>query len=283
MHHQYAKHPFHYTSRDIRSNNILQAEDGVLAADRALSVSHKELFNDASYSTFCCILIAHLLTTTENFLHTLPVVSTLNNPAIFHVFIQTQHIEYESAVLYTNNSKFARNMKEQSKSNYVTNRLTTVLFTIYLIALYWILLLKLGVRFSYMATRRANVIPFNEPFLLTGENILNVVIFVPLGIYTGILFGRWMLGKKLLFFLLLSVVVEGLQYLLRLGAFDVTDVITNTTGGIIGLVIFKAIEKAFNNHGKTQKFINSIAVTGTVLMILLLLLLKMKMLPVRYQ
>ncbi|HEU4901497.1 MAG TPA: VanZ family protein [Flavisolibacter sp.] len=174
-------------------------------------------------------------------------------------------------------------MKEQSKSNYVTNRLTTVLFTIYLIALYWILLLKLGVRFSYMATRRANVIPFNEPFLLTGENILNVVIFVPLGIYTGILFGRWMLGKKLLFFLLLSVVVEGLQFLLRLGAFDVTDVITNTTGGIIGLVIFKAIEKAFNNHGKTQKFINSIAVTGTVFMILLLLLLKMKMLPVRYQ
>jgi glycopeptide antibiotics resistance protein len=152
-----------------------------------------------------------------------------------------------------------------------------------LIALYWILLLKLGVRFSYMRNRRANLIPFSEPSILNSENILNVVIFVPLGIYAGILFERWIFGKKLLFFFLLSLLVEGLQYILRLGAFDVTDIITNTLGGVIGLVIFKAIEKAFNNSVKAQKFINKIAATGTVLMILLLVLLKMNMLPVRYQ
>jgi glycopeptide antibiotics resistance protein len=174
-------------------------------------------------------------------------------------------------------------MKEQSKVNNVTNKLTTVLFIIYLIALYWILLLKLGVRFSYMGDRRANLIPFNEPLILNSENILNVVIFVPLGIYAGVLFEKWIFGNKILFFFLLSLLVEGLQYILRVGAFDVTDIITNTLGGIIGLMIFKAIEKAFNNSVKAQKFINKIAATGTVLMILLLLLLKMNMLPVRYQ
>ena len=174
-------------------------------------------------------------------------------------------------------------MKEQSKVNNVTNRLTTVLFIIYLIALYWILLLKLGVRFSYMGNRRANLIPFSEPLILNSENILNVVIFVPLGIYAAILFERWISGKKLLFFFLLSLLVEGLQYILRVGAFDVTDMITNTLGGVIGLMIFKAVEKAFNNSVKAQKFINIIAAIGTVLMILLLLLLKMDMLPVRYQ
>jgi glycopeptide antibiotics resistance protein len=121
-------------------------------------------------------------------------------------------------------------MKEKSKVNNVTNRLTKVLFIIYLIALYWILLLKLGVQFSYMANRKANLIPFNEPLILTSENILNVVIFVPLGIYSGILVKRWTFSEKLLLFFLLSLTIEGLQYILRLGAFDVTDIITNTLG-----------------------------------------------------
>ena len=186
------------------------------------------------------------------------------------------------------NMNLQKNMEEQSKVNNVTNRLTTVLFIIYLIALYWILLLKLGVRFSYMGNRRVNLIPFSEPLILNGkidagEIILNVVIFVPLGIFAGILFERWIVEKKLFFFFLISLIVEGLQFILAVGAFDITDIITNTLGGIIGLMIFKAIEKAFNNRVKAQKFINIIATMGTALMILLLLLLKMNMLPVRYQ
>ena len=173
-------------------------------------------------------------------------------------------------------------MMEQLKVNNITNRLTTVLFIIYLIALYWILLLKLGVRFSYMGERRTNLVPFSEPFL-TSENILNVVIFVPLGIYAGILFEKWLFSKKLFFVVFLSLLVEGLQYILRVGAFDITDIITNTLGGIIGLMIFKGLEKAFSNHVKAQRFINKIAATGTALMILLLVLLKMNMLPLRYR
>ncbi|MEO6722198.1 MAG: VanZ family protein [Ferruginibacter sp.] len=174
-------------------------------------------------------------------------------------------------------------MDEHLKVSNVTNRLTTILFVTYLIALSWILLFKLGVRFSYMENRRVNLIPFNEPVILSGENILNVVIFIPLGIYAGILFQRWIFAKKLLFIFLLSLLVEGLQYILRLGAFDVTDIVTNTLGGVIGVMIFKGLEKVFNNSVKTQRFINRIAATGTVLMILLFVLLKMNMLPVRYQ
>jgi glycopeptide antibiotics resistance protein len=173
-------------------------------------------------------------------------------------------------------------MKEQSKLKNATNRLTTVLFIIYLVALYWILLLKLGVRFSYMEERRANLIPFNKP-ILNSENIMNVVVFVPLGIYAGVLFQRWSFGKKLLLFFLLSLTVEVLQYIFRLGAFDTIDIITNTLGGIIGSMVFKGLENAFNNSIKTQKFVNKIAVTGTILMILLLVLLKMNLLPIRYQ
>jgi glycopeptide antibiotics resistance protein len=70
---------------------------------------------------------------------------------------------------------------------------------------------------------------------------------------------------------------------LRVGAFDITDIINNTLGGIIGFLIFKAIEKVFNNIVKAQKFINITAAIGTVLMILLLFLLKMDMLPIKYR
>ena len=174
-------------------------------------------------------------------------------------------------------------MKKQSTTANARDRLTTALFIIYLIALYWVLLLKLGVRFSYVKKRSVNLVPFSELVILTAENILNVMIFIPLGIYAGILFRRWIFGKKLLFYLLLSLLVEGLQYIFRLGAFDVTDIVTNTLGGLIGLLLFNGLDKAFNNSIKAQKFINIIAATGTVLIILFFVLLKMNLLPIRYQ
>lgn len=175
-----------------------------------------------------------------------------------------------------------------SKINNSTNRLTIVLFIIYLIALTWILLFKLGVRFSYMRNMRVSLIPFREFLFLhgrmnAGDIISNVVIFVPLGIYAAVLFERWIFWKKLFFIFLISFLVEALQFILAIGAFDITDIITNTAGGIIGIMIFKAIEKAFNNSVNAQKFINWIAAIGTVTMIILLLLLKMDMLPIRYR
>ena len=169
------------------------------------------------------------------------------------------------------------------KDNNSTNKLTVVLFAIYLLALFWILLFKLGVQFTYMGNRSVNLIPFSDGKIDVREIILNVVICVPLGIYAGVLFKRRTFGTKLLFFLLISSMFEVLQFILRVGAFDITDVVTNTLGGIGGLMILKAIEKLFKNSAKAQKFINIIAAIGTVLMISLLLLLKMNKLPVRYQ
>ncbi len=176
----------------------------------------------------------------------------------------------------------------RNDNNNAANKLTNVLFIIYLVALLWILVFKLGVRFSYMESRSVNLIPFSEPLILNGkidfwEMILNAVIFVPLGIYAGILFERWTFGKKVFLFFLISLMVEGLQFILSVGAFDITDIIINTLGGIIGLMILKAIEKVLKTNLKAQKFINIIAAIGTVSMTLLLLLLKLNMLPIRYK
>jgi glycopeptide antibiotics resistance protein len=169
-----------------------------------------------------------------------------------------------------------------------TNKLTSVLFVIYLIVLFWILLFKFGVQFSYMERRSVSLIPFNELFIANGkldlsEIILNMVIFVPLGIYAGVLFQRWTWKNKFLFFFLMSFMFEALQFILRIGAFDITDIITNTSGGVIGLLIYEVVEKLFNNRVRAKNFINVVATAGTIVMVSLLILLKLQMLPIRYQ
>jgi glycopeptide antibiotics resistance protein len=67
------------------------------------------------------------------------------------------------------------------------------------------------------------------------------------------------------------------------GAFDITDIITNALGGLIGLIIFEEIERIFNDSIKSQKFINIIAAIGTAIMISLLSLLKLNMLRIQYR
>ncbi len=175
--------------------------------------------------------------------------------------------------------EFAKHWRNNMKDNNKTNKLTNVLFIIYLIALFWIIVFKFNVRLPSLRNMRSiNLIPFSEPLILNGkiafsEIIMNVVIFVPLGIYAGILFERWSIGKKLFLFFLISLICEVFQFILNVGASDITDIINNTLGGIIGLMIYKGIEKAFKNSVKAQKFINIIATIGTILVILLLLLL----------
>ena len=95
--------------------------------------------------------------------------------------------------------------------NFSPDRLTTVLFVIYLIALFWILLFKLGVDFTYMQKRSVNLVPFSRGNTEVMQIVLNVVICIPLGIYTGLLFKALTLGTKLFCFVLVSSTFEVLQ------------------------------------------------------------------------
>jgi glycopeptide antibiotics resistance protein len=168
------------------------------------------------------------------------------------------------------------------------NQLSTLLALTYLAILCWVLILKLGVQFSYMQERRINLIPFGDLLLADGrmdfmELTLNVLIFVPMGVYIGILFDKLIFGKKLLWVFLLSALIEGLQYCLKIGAFDASDLVTNTLGGGLGIVIVGALEKVLKNKAKAQKVVNILAALGTLVLISLLILLKMNRLPLKYQ
>ena len=191
-------------------------------------------------------------------------------------------------MLFIGKHEFSKILRNNTKEHDNANKMTIALFVVYLIASCWILLFKLGVQFSYMKERKVNLIPFNQPLILNGEAnfgevLMNVMIFLPLGIYAGILFKRWSFGRNLFLCFLISFVIEALQFILRVGAFDVTDIIANTLGGLLGLVLFNGIERVFNNSLKAQKFINTVATIGTVLILVLLFLLKTDNLGVRYQ
>lgn len=161
------------------------------------------------------------------------------------------------------------------------NRVTIVLFIVYLVTVFWIIVLKLNVQFSNIGTRNINLIPYKAPLLLNatpdyGEMIMNVLIFVPLGLYTGILFKSWSFGKKVFLAFLVSFLCEVFQYILRIGMFDTTDLVNNTLGGIIGLITYKGIEKIVGSSGKAQKYINIFSLIGTFTVLLFLFLLKME-------
>jgi glycopeptide antibiotics resistance protein len=168
------------------------------------------------------------------------------------------------------------------------NQVTWLLLVIYLLVMTWILLFKLGVQFSYMTERRLNLLPFREAFAAQGrldrmETLLNVCIFIPLGLYVGVLFRTWTLRAKLGVFLMVSLIFETLQYALRIGAFDATDLITNTVGGLLGLLLFMAIEKILGSHRRAQNLVNTVAALGTMAVIVFLLSVKLGIGPIRYQ
>ena len=175
-----------------------------------------------------------------------------------------------------------------NKNTVTTNKITQSLLIVYLLALLWIIVFKLNVSFTNAGNRSINLIPFHQPMILNGktdygEMILNVLIFIPLGIYLGILLKKTSRMKKVLIFSIVSLSLELQQYIFKLGAFDITDVITNSFGGMLGLILLRVMYQLIKNELKTQKIINVLAGIGSLTILSFLVLLKLNLLPIRYQ
>lgn len=85
-----------------------------------------------------------------------------------------------------------------------------------------------------------NLIPFNGSGLdFRLDTIINTFLFVPFGFLLSMK-SRKNLRSLLLMLVptLVSIVFEYLQYIFRLGAADITDVIMNTVGGCMGFLIY---------------------------------------------
>jgi glycopeptide antibiotics resistance protein len=121
-------------------------------------------------------------------------------------------------------------------------RLLLVLFVVYLVLLAWIILWKLEPPYIGKAALLPRPIKL-VPFLPSGdyrasnplEVAFNVILFVPFGIYLGMLAPSWRWYRLTAVFLGASLLLETVQHLLSTGSFDLSDVISNGVGGVAGI------------------------------------------------
>lgn len=151
--------------------------------------------------------------------------------------------------------------------------ISIVLLAIYLTVLVWIILFKLSLHFKDLPHLRSiNLIPFSQSFGLH-EIVSNAIIFIPFGILISMLKKEWSFFNKVLPIFVTSLILEIMQYILYIGASDITDIITNTFGGIIGIVFVYILVKIFKEKVfKILKVISIVACIGLILLIALLMI-----------
>lgn len=132
-----------------------------------------------------------------------------------------------------------------------------ILFLLYFIVLFYFLFFseEMGRTYSERAYHY-NLVPFKEigRFLRYREvlgmkavllNIVgNVAAFVPFGVFLPIFSARSRkLWRTVYYSFELSLLVEVLQLVFRVGSFDVDDLLLNTVGGMLGFLVY-----AFTMH-----------------------------------
>lgn len=155
-----------------------------------------------------------------------------------------------------------------------SRKLTAGLFILYLLALIWIVLFKL--HFSFVGLdhlRSINLVPFAGSRLVNGKIDIseiadNVLAFIPYGIFVCMLMERKNFAAKVFPIFLTSLVIEILQFIFSIGATDITDLLGNVAGGMIGMGVFYLLSKILKE--KTNTVVNTISLIAAVVMVLLI-------------
>jgi len=102
------------------------------------------------------------------------------------------------------------------------------------------------------------------PFIF--YTIIWTLSFFPFGVLLNVNFKGLSFSKKLGIIFLVSFFAEFIQFLFGIGVADITDVITNTTGGLIGLWFYQLL----NKHISTNKLDRLAVILGYVLLLFLI-------------
>ncbi len=124
---------------------------------------------------------------------------------------------------------------------------------------YCLLILSNAVFYRKAAdVRKMNLRPlwtYNEIALgdnaLKYEIILNIVLFIPLGLLFGIIFRLSGWRKVFVLGCIASCVVELMQLVMMKGLCEIDDVIHNTLGTIIGFIFYSILEFLYRQYDKT--------------------------------
>ncbi len=144
-------------------------------------------------------------------------------------------------------------------------KVTFIMYTVFLLCLVFFRLPAFqGIS---AAERPVNLIPFKTIVAyLSGDfsgsgalpvrNVLgNIAMFIPLGIYLRIFHKYKSLGTNFLPLLLSAAAIEASQFIFGIGSFDIDDVILNCTGGLIGILGYRAILWLTGDEYKSRSII----------------------------
>jgi glycopeptide antibiotics resistance protein len=105
--------------------------------------------------------------------------------------------------------------------------------------------------------RSVDLIPFSQIYgYVTGaidvsprfEMTINVLAFIPMGIIIMLFKKEKSISASLFIVFLISLFAETIQFVIGLGASDITDIIINSLGGLIGISIYKGLAMLVRNE-----------------------------------
>jgi glycopeptide antibiotics resistance protein len=143
------------------------------------------------------------------------------------------------------------------------------LFAVYLVLLVWTVLWKLEAPWVGGATM-VKLVPFVSTDRAGAsapvEVVVNVALFVPFGLYLGLLAParrRWVAPAAVAG---TSLALEVAQYLLGVGRSDSTDLVVNTAGGLAGLGLLALARRMLG--ARTQAVMTRACSVGTAITLL---------------
>lgn len=111
-------------------------------------------------------------------------------------------------------------------------------FAMYMLLLVWIVLWKLQLPWVGGVDRVIKLVPFvataEQGASRPSEVIVNLLLFVPFGLFLGLLAPWWSWRRLAGVTAVVSLALEATQFVLAIGSTDVTDVLVNTAGALTG-------------------------------------------------
>ncbi len=144
------------------------------------------------------------------------------------------------------------------------------LFGIYAVMLVWLVLFKLHFAIPLPRPRQINLVPFYDPnapgVFPVWDVLLNILAFVPLGLYLSMLRvpAKWAIpiGAAA------SLGFELTQLIFAIGVSDLTDLITNTAGTAAGVGIYLLLVRLCKDRPRLDRILLVPATAATALALL---------------
>lgn len=148
----------------------------------------------------------------------------------------------------------------------MSRRVGKILFVLYIIFVFYFLLIsEIYGRIDKMQEYHYNLVLFREikrfwnyreqlGMFATATNLLgNVLIFLPFGFFMAMASRYRSFLNTLIYSFALSLTIELSQLFMKVGCFDVDDLLLNTIGGILGFITFLICNVIRRNYAKKKR------------------------------